>query len=82
MLMLGMTFRLSPDGKWVAYLTGEPGRKPSAAQDVALHIAPVVNGDAILEKAVILVKLWGDAASLPPSAWSPDSKTLAFLSRD
>jgi hypothetical protein len=30
----------------------------------------------------MLVKFWGSAASLPAAAWSPDSKTLAFVSRD
>ena len=77
-----MSQRLSPDGKWVAYLTGTTARAPSADQDVVLHIAPVINGTPASDKATTLVKLWGNAASLPPSAWSPDSKTLAFVSRD
>jgi hypothetical protein len=51
-------------------------------QDVVLHIAPVVDGKPATEKAQTLVKLWGNAASLPPSAWSPDSKSLAFVSHD
>lgn len=79
---LGMSARLSPDGKWVAYLTGAAGRAPSADQDVVLHVAPVADGRPVSGKAVTLVKLWGNAASLPASAWSPDSKTLAFVSRD
>ena len=82
MAALGMSARLSPDGKWVAYLTGTAARAPSADQDVALRIAPVVDGKPAPAKATTLVKLWGNAASLPPSAWSPDSKTLAFVSRD
>jgi hypothetical protein len=79
---LGMSARLSPDGKWIAYLTGTAGRAPLADQDVALHLAPVVDGKPVSSKAITLVKLWGSAASLPASAWSPDSKTLAFVSRD
>ena len=77
-----MSARLSPDGKWVAYLTGSAARAPAADQDVVLHVAPVIDGTAVAEKATVLVKLWGNAASLPASAWSPDSKTLAFISRD
>jgi len=79
---LGMSARLSPDGKWIAYLTGTAGRARPADQDVALHVAPVVDGRPVSSKAITLVKLWGSAASLPASAWSPDSKTLAFVSRD
>ena len=79
---LGMSARLSPDGKWIAYLTGTGGRARLADQDVVLHIAPVIDGKPVQDKATTLVKLWGSAASLPASAWSPDSKTLAFISRD
>lgn len=82
MATLGIAQRLSPDRKWIAYLTGATGRAPSADQDVVLHIAPVVDGKPVPDKAVTLVKLWGNAASLPLSAWSPDSRTLAFVSRD
>jgi len=79
---IGIAQRLSPDGKWVAYLTGTSGRAPSADQDVTLSVAPVADGNAVSDKAIALVKLWGNAASLPPTAWSPDGKTLAFISRD
>jgi len=82
MAELGIAQRLSPDGKWVAYLMGTPGRAPSADQDIALRLAPVADGKPAPDKAITLVKLWGSAASLPRSAWSPDSKTLAFVSRD
>jgi TolB protein len=79
---LGIAQRLSPDGKWLAYLTGTAGRAPSADQDVVLRIAPVADGKPVADKGVVLVKLWGNADSLPRSAWSPDGKTLAFVSRD
>jgi hypothetical protein len=81
MSSLGIAQRLSPDGKWLAYLTGT-GRAPAADQDLILHIAPIADGKAAPDKAIMLVKFWGSAASLPAAAWSPDSKTLAFVSRD
>jgi len=79
---LGLSARLSPDGKWVAYLTGTAARAPSTDQDVVLHLAPIVDGKPVADKATTLVKLWGNASSLPQSAWSPDGKTLAFVSHD
>ena len=79
---LGIAERLSPDGKWLAYLTGTSGLTPAADQDLVLRIAPVADGKVAPDKAITLVKLWGNAASLPAAAWSPDGKTLAFVSRD
>lgn len=79
---IGIAQRLSPDGKWLAYLAGTSGRTPTADQDLVLRIAPVADGKVAADKAITLVKLWGNAASLPVAAWSPDGKTLAFVSRD
>jgi TolB protein len=79
---LGVSQRLSPDGKWIAYLTGTAGNAPAPGRDMALKIAPVVDGAPVAEKALTLVKLWANADSLPRATWSPDSKTIAFISRD
>jgi TolB protein len=79
---LGIARRVSPNGKAVAYLTGTAGRPSTADQDVTLRMAPLDDGRPLLDKAVTLVKLWGNAASLPAAAWSPDSKTVVFVSRD
>jgi hypothetical protein len=75
--------RPSPDGKWLALLSVETTKAKSAASThVSLRIVPITNGAPEHGKGTILSSFVGAFGSLGDAAWSPDSKTLAFVSRD
>ncbi len=66
----------SPDGKWLVYLSydksvqGHPENK-----DVVLKLRPIAGGDE-----QVLAKLFGGQGTINVPSWSPDSKSLAFVS--
>ncbi len=70
---------LSPDGNWVVYIAY--GREDVAAADhpanknVELRLSPS-NGGA----SRTLVKLFGGQGTINVNSWSPDNRTLAFVS--
>ena len=75
--------RSSPDGQWLAYLTtAQSSARSVATSDVALHLVPLVEGKPQAEKSIVLSEFRGSARSLGRSAWSPDSKTIAFVAED
>jgi TolB protein len=66
----------SPDGQWVAFLSygkGVQGHPPN--QDVALRIVPLAGGEPR-----ILARLFGGQGTINVPSWSPDSRSLAFVS--
>ena len=70
---------VSPDGKWVAYIAyGKddvvPGDHPPN-RDIEIRLIPADGG---LSKTI--VKLFGGQGTMNVNPWSPDSRTLAFMS--
>ena len=66
----------SPDGKWLVFLsydksvTGHPANK-----DVTLRLMPLAGG-----RPRILAKLLGGQGTINVPSWSPDSRSVAFVS--
>ena len=66
----------SPDGKWLVFLsydksiTGHPADK-----DVLLRIMPLGGGTPR-----VLAALFGGQGTINVPSWSPDSKSVAFVS--
>jgi Tol biopolymer transport system component len=70
---------VSPDGKWVAYIAYgkddvEPGDHPPN-KNVEIRLIPIAGG---LSRTI--VKLFGGQGTMNVNSWSPDSRTLAFVS--
>ena len=70
---------VSPDGKWVAYIAYDkaevaPGDHP-ANKHVEIRLVPSTGGTSRTS-----VKLFGGQGTLNVNSWSPDSRTLAFVS--
>lgn len=67
---------ISPDGKWMVFLTydkdvtGHPENK-----DVMLRLMSLAD-----EKVTVLAKLFGGQGTINVPSWSPDSKSVAFVS--
>jgi hypothetical protein len=70
---------LSPGGNWVVYIAYgkddvEPGDHPPNKK-VALCRVPAVGSES-----VTIVELFGGQGTINVNSWSPDSRTLAFVS--
>jgi Tol biopolymer transport system component len=70
---------VSPNGSWVAYIAYgredvAPGDHP-ANKNVELRLVPSRGGDS-----KTIVKLFGGQGTMNVNSWSPDSRTLAFVS--
>ncbi len=69
---------ISPDGKWMVFLTYEPdvaGHPEN--KDVMLRLMSLTDKD---KKITVLTKLFGGQGTMNVPSWSPDSKSLAFVS--
>lgn len=70
---------VSPDGNWVSYIAYgkndvEPGDHPPN-RNIEIRLIPA---DAGVSKTI--VKLFGGQGTMNVNSWSPDSRTLAFVS--
>ncbi len=70
---------VSPDGKWIVYIVY--GKNDVAAGDhpanknVELRLMPAKGG-----QAKTIVKLFGGQGTMNVNSWSPDNRTIAFVS--
>ncbi len=70
---------VSPDGKWVVYIAYgktdvDPGDHP-VNKHVELRLVPAEGGDP-----KTIAKLFGGQGTINVNSWSPDSRTIAFVS--
>ncbi len=69
---------ISPDGKWIAYISFDPdiefNSHPSYKQ-VTLKLMPVTGG-----APKVIAYLYGGQGTINVNSWSPDSKHIAFVS--
>jgi len=66
----------SPDGKWVVFLSYDKSVKGHPEnQDVVLRVMSMAGG-----KAKVLATLFGGQGTLNVPSWSPDSRSIAFVS--
>ncbi len=70
---------VSPDGEWVVYIVYgkndvEPGDHP-ANKNVELRLVPSGGGESRT-----IVKLFGGQGTMNVNSWSPDNRTIAFVS--
>lgn len=69
---------ISPDGKWMVFLTYEPevtGHPEN--KDVMLRLMSLTDKD---KKITVLTKLFGGQGTINVPSWSPNSKSVAFVS--
>jgi Tol biopolymer transport system component len=66
----------SPDGKWLVFLSYEKDVKGHPAnKDVMLRLMPSDGG-----QIQVLARLFGGQGTINVPSWSPDSRSLAFVS--
>lgn len=70
---------ISPDGKWMAYISFpsdiEPNSHPSYKR-VTLRLMPLTTGGG----SKVIAYLYGGQGTINVPSWSPDSKKIAFVS--
>jgi len=67
---------ISPNGKWMVYLTYDKEVKGHPAdKDVMLRLMSLADG-----KTTVLAKLFGGQGTMNVPSWSPDSARVAFVS--
>jgi Tol biopolymer transport system component len=70
---------ISPDGKWMAYISFPPDIEPDSHPSykrVTLKLMPLTTGGA----PKVIAYLYGGQGTINVPSWAPDSKRLAFVS--
>ncbi|RYD87126.1 MAG: biopolymer transporter TolR, partial [Sphingobacteriales bacterium] len=72
---------ISPDGKWVVFLSflksEVKASEHSFYKHVYLRLMPVIGGPA-----KVIAYLYGGQGTINVPSWSPDSKSIAFISNN
>jgi TolB protein len=69
---------ISPDGKWIAYISFPPDIQPNSHPSykrVTLRLMPVNGGSP-----KVIAYLYGGQGTINVPSWSPDSRQIAFVS--
>ncbi len=69
---------ISPDGKWIAFISFEPGielNSHPSYKRVMLRLMPASGG-----APKVMAYLYGGQGTINVNSWSPDSKQIAFVS--
>lgn len=70
---------ISPDGKWMVFISFPPDIEPNAHPSykrVTLSLMPLTTGGA----PKVIAYLYGGQGTINVPSWSPDSKRIAFVS--
>jgi Tol biopolymer transport system component len=77
---------ISPDGKWMVFLTyekdvtGHPENKDVMLRLMSLESVGTAAAKSADPKMIVLAKLFGGQGTMNVPSWSPDSKSVAFVS--
>ena len=69
---------ISPDGKWMIYISFPPDIEPNghpSYKKVTLNLMPVAGG-----APRVVAYLYGGQGTINVNSWSPDSRHIAFVS--
>ena len=69
---------ISPDGKWISYISFPPDIDPNSHpsyKKVTLRLMPTMGG-----APKVIAHLYGGQGTLNVNSWSPDSKSISFVS--
>jgi TolB protein len=77
---------ISPDGKWMVFLTyekdvtGHPENKDVMLRMMSLENVGTPVAKSVDSRMTVLAKLFGGQGTINVPSWSPDSKSVAFVS--
>jgi TolB protein len=75
--------QVSPDGRWVVYAAAPANVAAGRDSDLEIRLIPVsADGVPDVGRTLLAAKPHGGPATLASNAWSPDSRSFAFISKE
>jgi len=75
--------QVSPDGRWVVYAAAPATVAAGRSSDLEIRLIPVsADGMPDVGRTLLAAKTYGGPATLASNAWSPDSRSFAFISQE